>query len=156
VILSSSDFKSLIQNAPLFSIDLVLIDDQHQILLGLRKNPPAKGSWFVPGGRVYKNETLAQAFARISKSELGQEFKINEAVLLGLYDHFYADSAYGKDLSTHYINASYLLRIRGKLRLPNDQHSDYRWLHCDALDADVEVHPNSRLFLQSLKKELTT
>ena len=155
MILNNSEFKSLIKNAPLFSIDLVLINDQQQILLGLRKNPPAKDFWFVPGGRVYKNETLTQAFARISKSELGREFGMEEAILLGLYDHFYADSAYGKDLSTHYINASYMLRIRGKLELPSDQHRDYRWLRCDALDADVSVHPNSRLFLQSLKKELT-
>ncbi len=52
-------FKIVVENTPLFAIDLVVINSKQQILLGKRVNAPAKDYWFVPrGGRVYKNETL--------------------------------------------------------------------------------------------------
>jgi colanic acid biosynthesis protein WcaH len=37
----------------------------------LRTNEPAKGKWFVPGGLVRKYVRLADAFARIVKTEIG-------------------------------------------------------------------------------------
>ena len=59
-------FEQVIENAPLVAIDLLVEDQDHRVLLGWRKNPPAQSSWFVPGGRIQKNETLEQAFARIT------------------------------------------------------------------------------------------
>jgi colanic acid biosynthesis protein WcaH len=43
------------------SVDLVLVRDGREVLLGLRTNRPAQGSWFVPGGRILKNEKRADA-----------------------------------------------------------------------------------------------
>jgi colanic acid biosynthesis protein WcaH len=62
--LSKQNFKQLVELGPLISIDLVLLNQANQVLVGLRKNAPAKNFWFVPGGRVFKNELLAQAFDR--------------------------------------------------------------------------------------------
>ena len=42
-----------------------------KILLGKRKNPPAKNFFFVPGGRIFKSELKKHAFKRILKNELG-------------------------------------------------------------------------------------
>ncbi|WP_179878341.1 NUDIX domain-containing protein, partial [Vibrio cholerae] len=102
--LEKEDFRGLVQHGVLFSIDLVVLDTQNQILVGERVNRPAQGYWFVPGGRVYKNETLIKAFERICLDELGQIFSYQDAKSLGLYDHFYNDSVFGDDISTHYIN----------------------------------------------------
>lgn len=52
--LSVVDFKQLVQNAPLFAADLVVLNEKHQVLVGRRVNPPAQGFWFVPVGRVHK------------------------------------------------------------------------------------------------------
>lgn len=52
-----------------------MLNEKNQILLGQRKNAPAKDDWFVPGGRVLKNEPLEQDFKRVSKNELGLEIE---------------------------------------------------------------------------------
>lgn len=44
---------------PLVSIDLMIKNAQDQMLWGRRNNRPAQGYWFVPSGRICKNEGLA-------------------------------------------------------------------------------------------------
>lgn len=147
------DFKHLVRNAPLFSIDLVILNEREKILVGQRKNAPAKGYWFVPGGRVFKNESKDKAIKRISKSEVGYEFCLKQLKLLGIYDHFYHDSFYDSSISTHYINATHALRMNSKyLNLPNEQHSCYRWVSLDEFADDSGIHDYSKIFLPELIK----
>ena len=56
--LNKQAFTEVIDRTPLVSIDLVVENEKGEILFGLRKNRPAKDYWFVPGGRILKNETL--------------------------------------------------------------------------------------------------
>ena len=44
-------------------------------------------TWFVPGGRIMKNETLENAFERITLAETGKAVPITEAGFLGVYQH---------------------------------------------------------------------
>ncbi len=69
--LEETVFSQVVASTPLISIDLILKSPDNLILLGERLNKPAQGFWFVPGGRVYKNESLDNAFVRITESELG-------------------------------------------------------------------------------------
>ena len=55
-------FIEVVKNSPLVSIDLIVRNAQNEVLLGLRNNEPAKNYWFTFGGRIYKNERIAQAF----------------------------------------------------------------------------------------------
>lgn len=151
--LGHDDFKNLVRNAPLFAIDLVILNKKEQILIGQRKNAPAKGYWFVPGGRVFKNESQQNAVKRISKSEVGFEFRLKELKLLGIYDHFYDDSFYNSNIATHYINATHVLRVEHELlNLPNEQHSTYRWVSLDEFSDDLSIHDYSKVFLPELKQ----
>ncbi len=154
--LETADFKKLVSLAPLFAIDLVLLNDQQQILLGKRTNSPAKDYWFVPGGRVFKNESLAQAFARISHSELGFTLELAQAQLIGLYDHFYQNSFVDEQLSTHYINATHLVKgIKLAINdLPKSQHQEYQWVGLNQLEGNSSVHNYSKIFLPDLNKLL--
>ena len=63
--LSTDEFTFVVRNAPLVSFDIVIKDPDGNVLVGMRTNEPAKGKYFVPGGIIRKNETLADAFARI-------------------------------------------------------------------------------------------
>jgi len=67
--LSHAEVDTVIRLAPLIAIDLIIRDARDQVLLGLRKNEPARGCYFVPGGMIVKNERLADAFARLAKNE---------------------------------------------------------------------------------------
>lgn len=151
--LEIKDFEYLVRIAPLFALDFVIINEKEQLLVGQRKNAPAKGYWFVPGGRVFKNESQEDAIKRISKSEIGYELRLNELSLLGIYDHFYDDSFHDNNISTHYINATHAIRVEQRfLSLPSEQHSKYRWVTINEISVDSSIHYYSKIFLKELKQ----
>jgi colanic acid biosynthesis protein WcaH len=116
---------------PLVPVDCVLLNPDGQMLLGQRSNAPARHWWFTPGGRVRKNEPLSRCLQRVALAELGlQTGEIHGAKLMGVWDHFYENSAFGTDVSTHYFNLPHVLRLEHFLKLnalPLDQHIAWRW-----------------------------
>ena len=87
--LNATELRNVVRQAPLVSIDLVVRDANNRVLLGLRTNEPAKGSYFVPDGRILKDERLNNAFARILKAETSFVIPIAESHFIGVYEHFY-------------------------------------------------------------------
>tara|TARA_R110002033_G_scaffold170585_1_gene213440 strand:- start:9182 stop:9664 length:483 start_codon:yes stop_codon:yes gene_type:complete len=154
--LDQSTFSTVIQSTPLVSIDLVVTNAQGQALLGKRLNRPAKDYWFVPGGRIFKDETLADAFKRLTCDELGKEFAIEQSCLLGIFDHFYDDYVFGDDVSTHYVAIAFILQLDCELdSLPLDvQHDDYLWFDVPSLMADDKVHMHTKLYFEKTKNRL--
>ncbi len=145
--LSQEDFATVVRATPLISLDLVVENLAGEYLLGLRTNRPAQGFWFVPGGRVQKDETLADAFARLTEAELGQRFTLADGEFYGVWQHFYDDNFSGQDFSTHYIVLGFRLRVDDRqLTLPTEQHQDYCWLTPEALLKRDDVHDNSRAY----------
>ncbi len=151
-LLAADDFRMVVDFSPLISIDLVVKSSEGRVLLGKRLNKPAKGFWFVPGGRVLKNETLTNAFSRLTKVELGFEVSIDNARYLGLYEHFYDDSALSDSISTHYVVNAFLIELNELVpTLPVEQHSDYQWLsEIDLLNAD-NVHNHTKWYFMNEK-----
>ena len=147
--LSDSDFLEVIRNTPLVSIDLCILKDR-EILLGKRKNPPAKDFFFVPGGRILKSESKEKAFTRILKNELGVYVneKNKKIKLLGIYEHFYDENFFGEnEFGTHYIVLSYLvpfeiLNKNNDFLKVKDQHSKYIWFNIDKENKNKKnIHP---------------
>ncbi|MDT4795527.1 GDP-mannose mannosyl hydrolase [compost metagenome] len=153
--LNDETFRTVIASTPLVSIDLVVQNAHGEVLLGQRLNRPAQGFWFVPGGRILKNESLDAAFRRLTLSELGQAFERHEARLLDVYEHFYPDSVFGDTAAgpdTHYVVLGYRLVLpeAESLAPPPGQHDRYRWWPRDEMLASPEVHANSRAYLRTL------
>ena len=148
--LSKQRFSQVIESTPLVSIDLVIEDESGQVLLGERLNRPAQGFWFVPGGRILKDEKLEDAFARLTFEELGHEFKLSQATLLGPYTHLYDDNVFGNEFTTHYVAIAYkLIVVRSELSLPMDvQHSRYHWFEQDKLLTSDKVHIHTKWYFQ--------
>ncbi|RUM91451.1 MAG: GDP-mannose mannosyl hydrolase [Thiomicrospira sp.] len=147
--LSLEDFSNLIENGPLISIDLVIEMDSG-FLLGKRTNRPAKGYWFVPGGRVYKNEPLTGAIERIAYKEINEHLSIKELEFLGVFEHFYADSFISEELSTHYVVLAYKVRLAsGPLSLPMIEHNEYRLFTRDEILEDDWVHEHTKQYFYS-------
>ena len=94
-------FKTIIKNTPLVSIDLIVYNKEGQVLLGLRKNRPAQGYWFVPGGRILKDESMANAFKRLTINELGAEFSLEQDEFIGPFEHFYTNNVSSEYFNTH-------------------------------------------------------
>lgn len=141
-------FLSVIDSTPLVSIDILLIDESDRVLLGYRNNRPARDYWFVPGGRIRKNETLEQAMSRISLAELGFEITLVEARLIGAYDHIYEDNFQGvSGVNTHYVALGYEVLIPNGQSVDFDsQHSEVKWWSkADLLQSD-SVHKNTKAY----------
>ena len=113
--LKMEEFTNLIETAPLVSIDLI-IRGESGYLLGMRNNQPAKGNWFVPGGRIFKNETISHAIKRISTKEIGVEVGIKDADFYGVFEHFYDNSFISSKISTHYIVLAYSFSNKNSAR----------------------------------------
>ncbi|MBL0711392.1 MAG: GDP-mannose mannosyl hydrolase [Colwellia sp.] len=147
--LDKETFSTVIESTPLVSIDLVVKNKQGQALLGQRLNRPAKDFWFVPGGRVLKDESLADAFKRLTIEELGQAFLIEQATLLGAFDHFYHDNVFGDAFSTHYVAIAYVITLNSNLeQLPlNIQHGSYKWFGIEDLLQSGDVHQHTKNYL---------
>ncbi len=148
-------YKTIIASTPLISIDLIVRNNQQQILLGKRLNKPAQGSWFVPGGRVLKGESLEGAFKRLVAVELGikeQAIESYKAVFKGVYQHYYNDNVTDGDFTTHYVVMAYEIEIKYVLsELPKEQHSNYKWLSEKLLLIDNEVHKHTKWYFQKGK-----
>lgn len=151
--LPEEQFRQAIASTPLVSIDLIVLHNR-QVLLGQRLNRPAQGFWFVPGGRIRKNEPLAEAFQRLTLTELGVELDYSQAQLLGAFDHFYSDSVFGEASSTHYVALGMLLELPQRLeRLPKDQHDAFAWWSISEALAGAAVHQHTKDYLYLLLKD---
>lgn len=145
--LDPQTFKVVIENVPLVSIDLCLVCDG-QILLGKRTNEPLRDEWFTPGGRIHKNETWQAAILRICGAELGLSgLSVEEFSLMGIWDHFYKNSALDRRLSTHYLNLPHYIAFESKPQIILDnQHDEFKWFDRAEVANDEKFHPYMRSY----------
>ncbi|WP_336175304.1 GDP-mannose mannosyl hydrolase [Acinetobacter ursingii] len=145
-------FKTVITSTPLIAIDLVVRNTQNEVLLGKRLNAPAKGFWFVPGGRIQKNETLDRAFSRLLKDELDIKNVVtrSDAKFLGLHEHFYEENVFDQNASTHYVVMCYEFSIKESQQkdFPKYQHRDYRWISESDILSEKQVHEYCRNYFK--------
>ncbi|PQV52436.1 GDP-mannose mannosyl hydrolase [Paraburkholderia sp. BL21I4N1] len=149
--LTEMDFLDIVRLTPLIAIDLIVSDHEGRVLIGHRRNRPARGTWFVPGGRIHKDETLDTAFARIADAELGiARLKRSGARFEGVFEHHYNDNfADEPDVTTHYIVLAYALTLASTAPIGRpDQHSGYLWLTPTELLARADVHDNTKAYFR--------
>lgn len=134
-------YLNVIKNTQLVSVDLIVKYD-NKILVGKRKNNPAKGYYFVPGSRVYKNETINQAVERVSWEELGCKFTISQFTFKGIHEHIYENNFDNDDFNTHYVAFSYEINLEYKPNNINfyEQHSESQWITKDEIINRGDVH----------------
>lgn len=109
---------------------------------GKRKNDPLKGFFFTPGGRTQKNEAHIDCLNRVGRSELGLIFDdLKQVKLMGVWDHFYANSIFGDEISTHYLNLSHCIYYDKRPEiLLDDQHDTFEWFDLNKAANDNNFH----------------
>ena len=146
------EFQTVRRLAPLVSIDMIIRDGADRVLLGYRRNEPAQGIWFVPGGRIRKDERLADAFARLLRDELGDPAALGisprfaDAAFKGVYEHLYPPTA-TVPYSIHYVVLACELRAGpAQAALPQSQHDQWRWFDVSEIVSNPQVHANTRAY----------
>ena len=145
--LDNETFKTVLENAPLVSIDLCIIWDG-KILLGKRKNNPLKGFFFTPGARILRNETFTDCIVRLARTELGLIIEDpSQFELMGIWDHFYDHSFFEETTSTHYVNLPHYIFYEKKPEiLRDDQHESFHWFDLREL---ARGHNNFHKYMQA-------
>lgn len=129
----------MLRAMPVVSVDLIVNDEHGQVLLGKRRNRPASGYWFVPGGRLFKREDLDTAVRRISRQELGQELALVR--VLGVYHQRYPDNFQDDSYDSHYVTfAVSVVAIEARPMGGDDQHEEFRWWQVEDLMKSQKVH----------------
>lgn len=120
-------FSEFIQSMPQCCVEIVVSTD-NGVLLAKRANAPVKDSWFWPGSRLYKGESLENAPHRVADEELGIDVDIVEQ--LGIHEHVWETSAEAGRPSRHTVNIVYLVEPADpdfEISL-DDQHTTTRFV----------------------------
>ena len=129
-------YTEILDHMPIPCVDFLLYHNG-KVLLTYRTEEPAKGLWWIQGGRILKQETLHQALQRLAKREIGSEIKIVRQI--GGYE-FHSDKAKpGVKTGTHDVALVYLAKpLTENFQISLDKtHSKHRWI--DHIEADL--HP---------------
>jgi len=117
------EYIKIVDKMPILCMDCIVVY-AGKYLLVKRKNRPLKGVYWLPGGRVFKNETLEEAAVRKMKEEIGVHVKIIK--LAGFHEFLYEENELGLD-SIHTLSAVfYVSPLSLDIKL-DDQSEDYIW-----------------------------
>lgn len=136
------EWATVVENVPIVSVDLV-VERDGGVVLGERQNEPGRGEWFVPGGRVHKNEALSDAVHRVATAELGADVSIERR--LGVYEHFWNRSDTGSDTGKHYVPVGFVVTPERDVVTGDEQHAAVRTFYPPF--EDVDLHPYVRAYL---------
>lgn len=129
-------FQQCVQYFPSVSINLVIQNAAGEFLFVKRKNNPAKGLYWVPGGRIFAGESLDAAATRLLKGEVGIEQQIKNVPHVFAEEIF--DTAdfdeedfkrYTKETTfVHYLATAVYVQLDSEVNVTLDsQSSDYMW-----------------------------
>lgn len=96
---------------PLLTVDALILYENKVVLI-IRRNPPYKDQFALPGGFVEVGETVEAAALREAKEETGLEIELIK--LLGVY------SEPSRDPRGHTVTVCFLARGFGKLKAGSD------------------------------------
>jgi len=130
-------YNQILENMPIPCVDVVILHN-NSVLLVKRKDKPAQGEWWVPGGRVLKGETMKQTAKRKASEEVGIDCVVGP--IIHTAETIFPDGE--RDIPVHSINSCFFLvpqNYDGKVEL--DEHClEYTWVD-DISTAYLHLHP---------------
>ena len=119
------DFKKIMSKMPIVCIDGVIVNEKGEYLLVKRKYEPLKGEYWVPGGRLLKNEKLVDAIKRKVKQEVGIKVKVEK--ILGFFEYVFEKTRLNVPDGFHAISFIFLLTPLEQKIILDKQSSDWKW-----------------------------
>lgn len=128
-------YNQILTNIPVACVDAVIIEDGAALLVK-RKDKPVQGEWWVPGGRIVKNEMMRDTVYRKTIEEVGLMCSVGPIIYTA--ETIFPDGP--NDIPVHTINTVFLLHVHHSSRTAiklDSHHSDFRWVK----KIDENLHP---------------
>jgi colanic acid biosynthesis protein WcaH len=141
-------YKQIVDTMPIPCVDVVISNDSRRVLLIRRSDEPAKGKWWVIGGRIHKKESLVDAAIRKVRDETGLEVKIIKK--LDFYEYTSDQSEQNSKTGTHSVIVGLHVKLKHSQKVNLDKtSSEYKWIGHIEEDLDPYVKQilrDSRIF----------
>lgn len=119
----------------------VIKNSKGELLMVKRKNPPAKGLWGFPGGKIEFGETIKEAARREVKEETGLDVDIEKILTVG--------EAIEKDI--HRVVVVCEAKMKGGMIKASDDATDIMWIGLDKISRiEKSISPYSVMNLKNL------
>ncbi len=96
----AKEFKQIYSRVPRVTVELIVMTKQG-IVLSKRAIEPEKGKWHLPGGTIFKGETVTQAVHRVAQEELGIRVSIKK--LAGIIEYPNMKNYFGQPIGIAFI-----------------------------------------------------
>ncbi|MGI6455618.1 MAG: NUDIX domain-containing protein [bacterium] len=135
---------------PNVTADMLIINEQGEILLIRRNNPPFQGHYAIPGGFIEVNqETVEECAIREAEEETGLRVEIDQ--LVGVYSHPKRDPRW------HNVTAVFLSKTismqQAQQAVAGDDAGEVLWVHpeSDQLKQIDLAFDHDRIIADALK-----
>ena len=126
-------YSQIRQLVPLACVDLLVVH-RGRLLIMKRNNPPAKGEWFTPGGRIFTGESIEEAVRRTLNEETGLEpVNIEQK---GVASHFWPE--------VQTVTVIHRVEVTDDSVTLNSEHHDYKWID----DITEDLHPYVKIMIE--------
>lgn len=131
-------YRQILPVMPIPCVDLLVVDTKGKILLVKRRNEPAKGLWWVPGGRVQFGELRAAAALRKLREECGLHSGSRPPLELSTEDLILPN---GQGGSSHVIATVYRIDVAAGQPVVLDAQSEAADWRTAKQWAAMDIHP---------------
>ncbi len=120
-------YHAFLAAMPIACVDVAIVH-RGAVLLVRRKDAPARGEWWVPGGRVWKGETMRETAARKARDEVG--IRCHVGPIIHTAETIFPDGPAG--IAVHSINTCFFLYpVAATVRLSatlDQHHGGAKWV----------------------------
>ena len=148
--IDNNTYKQIIDYTVIATLDIIFINEDNEILLWKRNNPPLKGEYYILWWRRYKNEKIEDTAKRKSLEELWVNIDINKLKFLWVYDDIFEDSIY-QWIWTHCSPITYVYQLSSKELndiTSDSQHSSLAFFNIN----DTSLHEMVKIRIRDMKK----
>lgn len=117
-------FTKIHKLMPIPCLDLVIVRNG-KILLIKRDREPAKGQYWLPGGRIFRGESLVDTAKRIAKNEVG--LSVSKLEHIGIGNLLFKEDPFGHGCGTHTVSFIYKCHATKGTPSLDKLHTDYIW-----------------------------
>ena len=123
--LSESQYRSVLDSVPICCVDIIIQYDGKILLIHRKESEDMGDLWWIPGGRIHKNETFENAVKRKALVETG--LCVNIIKKGQSYEGFYESKKSSSGI--HFITTVFVTNLEklGNIKLDYTT-DDYKWI----------------------------